>query len=273
MNRSLINLAIGLLSFLFFDPMIISGPACQSLELLPDYVTQTPKGHFVGISEPGKTMQSARMSALNNAMEQIIRDMGATYNLSYKDRTYGRVTDIKRDVEINLTIIAEWFIREVEQNMVRSDMVVSKEGNYTFFALIHFSDAKIEKMKKLTIGPQIAARVIGIKDNTVKINIAETNAVTATFHEYQIKEKTSYTRANFISYYIWRIPESKNLSYKRDFEKPVVLNSSSCLVEIPILCSETGIANYFLGSSKSIEIDIIGYDEVGRKIIKTITMN
>ena len=168
MNRLLICLVIGLLS----DPMIISDPACQSLQFLPDYVTQTPKGHFVGISEPGITIQSARMSAFNNAMEQIIRNMGATYNLSYRDRTYGRVADIKRDVEINLTIMAEWFIREVEQNMVRSDIVVSKERNYTFFTLIHFPDAKIEKMKKLTLGPKIAARVLGIKDNTVKINIA-----------------------------------------------------------------------------------------------------
>jgi hypothetical protein len=273
LNRLLICLVIGLFYFFFFDPMIISGPACQSLQLLPVYVTQTPKGHFVGISEPGKTIQSARQSAFNNAMEQIIRDMGATYNLSYKDRTYGRVAEIKRDVEINLTIMAEWFIREVEQNMVRSDMVVSKEGNYTFFTLIHFPDAKIEKMKKLTLGPKIAARVLGIKDNTVKINIAETNAVTATFYEYQINDKKSYTRANFISYYIWKVPESKFLSYKRVFEEPIVVNLSSRLVEIPISCSKTGSANYFSGFSKSIEIDIIGYDEVGREIIKTITIN
>lgn len=56
---------------------VIKAPLKPKLEL-PDYVLRIPEGHFVGVSAPSKNLQEARMSSINNAMEQILRAMGAT---------------------------------------------------------------------------------------------------------------------------------------------------------------------------------------------------
>lgn len=51
------------------------------------------------------------------------------------------------------------------------------------------------------------ARVVGIHGHTAKIKVAETNGVKVTVCEYEIKAERSFSRANFVSNYIWKAEE------------------------------------------------------------------
>lgn len=240
---------------------------------LPAYVLKVPKGHFVGVSAPSKSLQEARMSSINNAMEQIIRAMGATYNLSYEDRTYGSVVNIKRKIKDDLKILAKWFVKEAEQNIVRSDFVTDEQGHHTFFTLIWFPDEKIEEMRKLNMGPKVMAKVVRTDGNIARIEMAEVNDIAVTIYEYQINAERLYKCADFISYYIWKVPRSKKLSYGGVFKNPVILDTSSKQIEISLPPDIMGLGDYLLGASQSVEISLIGYDEIGREVVKNIALN
>jgi len=298
LEKILISMAAGLFFRFFFEPMILPEKRVQlqqsrgvfqktepsklfstaveapkSKTALPDYAAKVPKGHFVGISAPSKSMQTARMSAINNAMEQIVRAMGVTCSLNYRDRTYGSVIEIKREIDDDLKIGAEWFVKEVEQNIVRTDFITDDADVYTFFTLIRFSNEKIENMRRLTIGPKVSAKLVGMDGNVARIEALETNGVKVTFFEYEINAEKSYSRADFVSYYIWKVPKAKNTVLNGALKKPVVLNGDSCLVQVPIPLAKTKIGDYLLGASRMMRIVLIGYDEIGRRVVKRVDLS
>lgn len=237
MNKILIWVVLSLVFMLFIESSITWTNHAQAQ--LPDYVLRVPQDHFVGISAPSKNIREARMSSINNAMEQIIRAMGATYSLNYKDRTYGNVVAIKREIEDDLEILAGWFVKAVEQNIVKSDFVTNENNFYIFFTLIRFPDEKIEEMRKLTIGPKVMARIVETDGNVARIEMAEINGVPVTIYEYEINAETFYKRADFVSYYIYKVPKSKTINYCQTLEMPLILNSSCSVIEVSIPSSRT----------------------------------
>ena len=288
MEKLLITLAASLLFRLFSEPSFIEEKHDKPLEVkriihileplsvqqrLPDYVRSVPKGHFVGVSSPSRSIRKARMSSINNAMEQIIRAMGATYSLTYHDRTYGKVDTINREIEDDLRIVAKWFVKAVEQSIVRSDCVTAPNGFHTFFTLIYFPDERIKEMRKLTRGPKVMARIVSINGNTATIEMAETNGVGVTVYEYEICFLRSYKRAEFVSYYIWKVNKSKQLSYTKTLRSPVRLYESSQHIAIPLPAHSMSIGEYLLGTSQSLTIRLQGIDEIGREVVKTIAVN
>ena len=252
---------------------LTSVEARQRKTNLPEYVLRVPAGHFVGLSGPSRNLQEARMSSIDNAVKQILRALGATYSMAYTQRVYGSVRNVTRHVEDNFSVLAEWFVKEVEQNIVRSDFVTDEQDRYTFFTLIRFPHEKLQQMRRLTIGPNIMARVVGIDGKTAKIEVGETNGVRVTLYEYEIKSERSFSRAGFVSYYIWKVPKSKRLSYGRTLGKPVIVCESSNLINIPLSCTDKSLSDYLLGASQTVEIILKGYDEVGRAVTKNVALH
>ena len=282
---------------LFFEPMLLPGRQVQSQQSpgiipetgpanwfspvvkaakseteLPAYLIRTPKGHFAGVSAPSKDIRTARMSAIDNALEQIIRTMGVTCSLSFRDTTFGNIAEIKREIDDDLSIEAEWFVKEIEQNIVKTDFVIGYDGVYTFFVLIRFPDGKVERMRRLTVGPNVTVRLVEMDEHVARIEAAETNGVKVALYEYEINAEISYSRAAFVSYYIWKVAQARNTVSRGTLACPLVLNGNSRLVRVPIPHAKTGIGDYLLGASRTLRIVLIGYDEIGRRVVKQIDL-
>ena len=66
------------------------------------------------------------------------------------------------------------------------------------------------------------------------------------------------------------MPKSKELSYRQVFRKPVILDTSSEQIEVPLPSDKMSLGDFLLGASSSLEICLRGYDEIGREITEKI---
>lgn len=181
--------------------------------------------------------------------------------------------DPKREIHDELRVLAKWFVRTVEQNIVKGDFVTDDEGWHTFFTLIRFPDEKIEDMRSLTIGPKVMAMVVSVDGNTARIEMAEVNGVSVTGYEYEINAQRSYSRADFVSYYVMKVPKSKSISHRSVFRQPVILGKSTRLIEIPLPSSQMTFGENLLGASQSVGICLKGDDEIGREVVERVVLN
>jgi hypothetical protein len=195
----LYGLAFHLLFKILFDNPAVHNtepPQCQCVQTLkveapqrlniPQWVTAVPENCFVGISKPCRSIEEARQHALNSAVTQILQAMGAEYSLSHKSKLSGNTNHSHHELKERLTYTARWFVRSVQQNIKKSD-IQQINGKYVYFLLINFPSTKIERLRKLTIGPKVSARMIEKTSNKIVIEVRENNGVQVTFTDYQIE--------------------------------------------------------------------------------------
>jgi len=77
----------------FSNPVVVenwkhNSPSFESLKV-PSFVTQVPKGHFAGVSEPYDTLAKARKAALNDVIIQVLACNGVKVEHSYIDSAKG----------------------------------------------------------------------------------------------------------------------------------------------------------------------------------------
>jgi hypothetical protein len=272
------SLALNLLFNLLFDK-----PAChrsepppfrpvQTLKVvapqkidIPEWVTHTPEDCFVGISAPSVSIEETRQQALNSAVSQILQAMGAEYDLTHESTLCGNLHRSRHELKERLTYTARWFVRSVQQNIKESE-IQQVQGKYVCFTLIHFSPLKIERLRKLTIGPKIASRIIEKNNGQLLIEVRENNGISITLTDYELELTTNNHHAGIITLFAWKAPKTSSKSFEGVLPNKIALNDNSQAFSIPNPIPERGLKSIILGSENQVKIVLNGYDEIGRPL-------
>ena len=230
---------------------------------IPVWVTQIPGNCFVGISNQCISIEEARQQSMNSAVTQILQTMGAEYSLTHKSELSGNAHFVNNELNEKLTYTARWFIRSVQQNIRQTD-IQQIEDKYICFVLVYCPPEKIERLRILTIGPMVAARIVKVVNNKVVIEVIENNGVQVTITDYDIEIMTKNRHAGVITMFVWKVPESSMRHLKGVLRQKISLRDTSQIFKIPIALPDPGISSLILGAEDRFHIVLHGYDEVGR---------
>ena len=236
---------------------------------IPEWVTRTPVDCYVGISAPCETIDEARQLALNSAVSQILQAMGAEYKLRHESTLSVTRSYLNHDLEEQLAYNAGWFINSVQQNTKQS--AIEKIGNrYVYFVLVRVLPKEIEHLKRLTIGPKIAARIMNEENSQLVIEVKETNSVQATLTDYHVTVTTKNHHAGIITMFAWKVPDSSYIDFEGTIYRRISINGNACTFTIAKPSSESTFMDRILGAQKQIKIFLYGHDEIGRTISVSI---
>jgi hypothetical protein len=191
--------------------------------------------------------------------------MGAQYRLTHVSTNAGTTTRSYNQLEETLTYTASWFIRSVQESIVKSEMYRNNH-QYMYFVLVHCSPEKIMRLRKLNVGPKISAGIIEKHRDSLTIQARETNGVEATLTDYIVTIVGLNRHARLISLFAWKVSESTIRHMSGVFEKPIVLNANDRIISIPNPNPCHSIASIIIGAQFETAVTLNGYDEVGRKI-------
>ena len=271
-----------LLNILFYIPAVhATGPlptrypqtlkveASKSLHI-PSWVINIPKHCFVGISKPCQSIEEARQQVFDSVVSQILQAMGAEYSLTHKSILSGNALHSHHELNERLTYTSRWFIRSIQQNIKKSDIQQIK-GKYICFVLINFPPAKIEQLRKLTIGPKVATRIVSENGDRLIIVVRENNGVRVTLTDYYITITTKNRHAGIITMFAWKVPKSSRRNFEDVIQHKASFKGNSQKLSIPNPIPGTSFKHRILGSQKQIRILLRGYDEIGRQVEVIVT--
>jgi len=265
-------ISVSLIEPVTCDQRIPSPKATQMLEVtasksvaIPEWVTRIPDECFVGISRPCQTIEEARQEALNSAVSQILQAIGADYSLHHTSSLTGNKKHSYHELNERLTYTAKWFLQSVQQNIKKSHIQQIPEG-YLYFVLIDFPTASLEKLRQLTIGPKVGARLVKVSKEGMLIEVRENNRVSVTLTDYQMEVTTQNRHAGLITLFAWKVPKCSHRNFKGVLDRKISIRGSSETVFIPTFSPETGLKQIILGSESRVAIILRGYDETGREL-------
>ena len=265
-------ISVSLIEPVAYDQGTPSPKATQMLEVtapksvaIPEWVTRIPDECFVGISRPCQTIEGARQEALNSAVSQILQAMGAEYSLNHTSALTGNKKYSHHELNEKLTYTAKWFLRSVQQNIKKSHIQQFPDG-YLYFVLIDFPAARLERLRQLTIGPKVGARLVKAAKEGMLIEVRENNSVGVTLTDYQIEVTTQNRHAGLITLFAWKVPKCSHRNFKGILDRKISIRGSSQIFFIPNLSSDTGFKQFILGTESRIVIILRGYDEIGREL-------
>ena len=232
---------------------------------IPLWVTRIPEECFVGISRPCQTIEGARQEALNSAVTQILQAMGAEYSLNHTSALTGNKKYSHHELNERLTYTAKWFLQSVQQNIKKSHIQQIPEG-YLYFVLIDFPTARLERLRQLTIGPKVGARLVKVSKEGMLIEVRENNRVSVTLTDYQMEVTTQNRHAGLITLFAWKVPKCSHRNFKGVLDRKISIRGSSETVFIRTFSPETGLKRILLGSESRVAIILRGYDETGREL-------
>jgi len=236
---------------------------------IPEWVTKTPKHCFVGISNPCLTIEEARQQALNSAVSQILQAMGAEYRLTHKSRLYGNTNKSHHQLDEELTYGARWFIRSIQQNIIKSD-IHQVQDKFVYFTLIYFTPTAIERLRKLTIGPKVAAKILKRHNDKIVVEVREHNEVLVTLTDYEIKITSMNHHAHLITLFVWKVPKFSTESHKGVIAHQISLKGNIQTFRLPYPTPVSNLKNLLLGTESQMTIVLKGHDEIGRQLSVTI---
>ena len=233
---------------------------------MPDWVTHIPEECFVGISRPCQAIEEARQDALNSAVTQILQAMGAEYSLHHTSSLTGNKKYSHHELNESLTYTAKWFLRSVQQNIRKSHVQQIPDG-YLCFVLINFPAARLERLRQLTIGPKVGARLVKVDNKKgMLIEVRENNHVGVTLTDYQIEVTTENRHAALITLFAWKVPKCSHRNFKGLLDRKISIRGTSETFFIPTSSADTGFRKILLGSTSRVAIILRGYDEIGREL-------
>lgn len=236
---------------------------------IPQWAVHVPEHSYVGISSPCPSIEEARQQALGSAIGQILQSMGAEYHLFHKSELSGDLHHSKYELKERLSYTAKWLLNSVQQNI--KQYAFQKTGNaHVCFVLVRMMPPELEKLKRLTIGAKISARLIGTNGAQVSIEVSESNGVGVTITEYRLTTAVRHHNARFITLFLWKVPETDNISHVEALPLRLSLNNSSGLTTIPVLNGKDRLKSILMGSKDDISITLIGYDELGRSVSASV---
>ena len=243
---------------------VLEVEAPQKIEI-PGWVTNIPVNGFVGISGLCESIEEARQQAFHSAISQILQAMGAEYNLSHKSIFSGTAQHSQHKLRESLIYNSRWFVRSIQQNIVNSDIQQIK-GRYICFVLINFSPEQLERLRKLTIGPMVSARIIKQSQDKLIIKVAENTGVKVTITNYTIQLITKNRHAGIITTFAWKVPESSTKNIEGTIDQKISVKENSQTLTIPCPSLGTNFEAFILGSENKMKVVLQGYDEIGRPI-------
>lgn len=219
--------------------------------------------HFEGVSPPCSSVAAAREKSVHNVVRQILRDMGATYSLSFDSQTTMQGRVVWRRASERFSYAADGFVQEVESAIVSSSCSRTPDG-YVCRVLVHFPPSKIEEMRRLSRGAHVVGRFV-----SSGVELREVNGVRVVFSEYELAVTTVNKRAGFISYYLVKVDPGGTVVVRCALPEPVVVESSAKRVCID-MDTPFNWKSVLLGSTRTIAITFIGRDEVNRPVRVTV---
>jgi hypothetical protein len=228
-------------------------------------VTKVPEHCFVGISKPAGSIEEARQQAILSVTSQILQAMGARYSLNHVSILTGTTTHSLHQLNEKLSFTANWFIHSVQQSIVKSEWY-RDDYQYVYFVLVHFSPSKINRLRKLTLGPKVSAKIVRKTYDKLVIEVIENNGVRIILTDYNIKIAVKNRYARIITMFFWKVPEFSIKNFDGIFSVKVSLKENSKKLILPNPIPNTGFKPFILGIENQIEVILRGYDEIGRPL-------
>jgi hypothetical protein len=238
---------------------------CGSLQA-PPFFLNVPKGHFAGVSSPCKTMSQARKSASFDVVRQILGSIGVEYDQSFAERVSGDVhgQGVRRVVDDRLSGLSHGIVLDVEKNVVKSFWTTDEQGGVINFILVRYPDNLIKKMRRLSLGPSVAASFAGWSGKKAVVRVTEANGVGVTFTSADVHIRKNNRFANAISLFVIRVPAESSKHFSLAFEPAKVCSSSK---DVTInLSDQSSVSDYLLGAKLERTVEFFGHDEIGRKV-------
>ena len=129
---------------------------------------------------------------------------------------------------------------------------------------------EIETLRKLTMGPKVAAAIIKESHKIIIIEVREINGVQVTLTDYDIKINAKNLHAAVITRFAWKVPESSSQNFQRVIEQKVSLKGSSQTFSIANPYPTPNFKQFILGTQTQMNIVLHGYDEIGRHLSVTV---
>ena len=236
---------------------------------IPRWVTHIPVHCFVGISMPCRSIEEARQQAINSAVSQILQGMGAQYSLSHESTLSGNADYARYELTEQLTYTSRWFMDSIQQSIKKTE-IQKVHGRYIYFVLVDFPPGKIERLRKLTVGPKLTARIVNEDDNRLIIEVRETNGVKVVLTDYSFKVNMNNRHAGIITLFAWKVPESSRWKLEGAFRRKVSMKNCSQMLHIPNPIPESNLKHLILGTESHMRIELKGYDEIGRQVSVTV---
>ncbi len=223
-----------------------------------------PRDHYLGISPPCESVAEAKEKALRDVICQVLRTMGAEYNLRFDSHITMDSDRISRNLEEKFIYKASGLISELEQHIVSASYHRFKHG-VVYEMLVHFPERLIKKMQRLSRG----AKVIAKKVDHDTIELTEVNGVAVMLTEAEIVVTKRHKNAPFLNYYVMKVSDGSTNTYRRAFKKPVALKKGIVWhVSHPVSGkrNKRSLVNFILGTERTESAVFIGVDEVGRPV-------
>ena len=238
--------------------------ASQSVQI-PAWVTNTPEDCFVGISKPCPSIEEARQRAIDSAISQVLQAMGADYNLTHESLISADSDYVQHDLEERLTYTAAWFVNEIQQNIEKSD-VQQIQGKNICFVLVHLPESKIDRFRRMTVGPKLLARIAKKDSDHMVIDVRETNGIGAILTDYRISIINENHHAGIVTMFAWKVPETSSQSYKGVIPQKCALKGDSKPITIPYSIPSNSLKALLLGTESQVKVVLRGRDEIGREV-------
>ncbi|MFH0961050.1 MAG: hypothetical protein V1897_20390, partial [Pseudomonadota bacterium] len=164
-----------------------------------------------------------------------------------------------------LTYTASWFIRSIQQSIVKSEMYRDNH-QYVYFVLVHFPPPKIHKLRKLTIGPKVSARIFEKRHDNMTIEATEANGIGVILTDYGMKIIKKNRHAGLITLFAWKVPKGSSREFESVISNTIRLQGNSKTFNISFAAMDSRIRQLILGTETQIEMKLQGYDEIGRNL-------
>ncbi|MGV8080962.1 MAG: hypothetical protein AB2L22_13010 [Syntrophales bacterium] len=229
------------------------------------WAIQIPEHAYVGISPACSSMEEARQQAIDSAIGQILQSMGADYRLSHESVLSGDLRNSRHELREELRYTARWLLQSVQEN-IRQQVFRNTARGYVCFVLVRMHPHELARLKRLTIGAKVTARVVAMGAGHLTIEALEANNVGVTLTECRVSMTTMNTHARLITLFFWKVPESKSTVLEGALPRRAFLKNGSGRMVIRVPGDENGLRDVLMGSVRSLEITLTGYDEIGRPV-------
>lgn len=222
---------------------------------------KVPKDHFLGISPPCASVADAREKALHDVASQILRTIGASYSVSFTSRATGTTEKVRRTIDERFHYSASGFLVEIETRIVSQEFECGSMG-VVYRMLVHFPKQLISRMRRLSRGSKVLATRLG----GGAYELREVNGVACVLTEaaYIVSERNRH--ANILNYYVMKVSSGGTRKYTKPLREPVILrNNVAKRIDLTVP-NKNSIGDLVLGIRRSIQITLMGTDEVGRPV-------
>jgi hypothetical protein len=143
---------------------------------IPGFAVAVPEGHFAGISQPSVTIASARHSAINDVIRQVVGSMNSDATSKFNERTQVDGLSSQHTVDDDLNVIAQGLVVGVEENIVDTVWVTDALGRYMCYILVRYPKELIDEMRRISRGAHLIPSVDDIGSD-IRLRVHESNGV------------------------------------------------------------------------------------------------